>query len=77
MEYSVANLFKHNFKNIYTKKYTNHLRKKKIACGFRIGDVLQMQKIVDKRLQEQYFRAEIGSASNILERLIFFGWQRP
>lgn len=30
-----------------------------------------MQKVVDKSLQEQFFRAEIGSSSNILERLIF------
>lgn len=31
-----------------------------------------MQKVVDQRLQEQFFRAEIGSASKIHERLIFF-----
>ena len=50
---------------------------KKNPCGFRVRDVTQMQKVVDERLQEQFFRAEIGSASNILKRLIFFGWQWP
>lgn len=36
-----------------------------------------MQKgFVDKRLQVQFFRAEIRSASNILKWTIFFEWQK-
>lgn len=56
---------------IYKEIYKPSEKKKKKLPAALAWDVLQMQKVVDKSLQEQFFRSEIGSASNILERLIF------